>query len=166
MKKMLILFLLLTAAAGVSFAQTRGPDSNLRQDRRSGPQNAETSTITGKLELINGNIALKNDAAVYYLVGLGRLVGFVDGLREGAEVSLEGWAFAAPGRSENQSFFVSKLTINGKEYDNLLPEPGTMMGQAFGPTRGPGGNSKGPGCPGMGWDRDRGGRDSRSGRRR
>jgi hypothetical protein len=166
MKKTLILFLLLTAAAGASFAQAGGPDSNPRQNRQFGPRDAETSTITGKLELINGNIALKNGDTVYYIMGLGRLVGFVDGLKEGAQVSLEGWAFAAPGRSENQSFLVSKLTINGKEYDNLLPEPGSMMGQAFGPMSGPGGNFKGPACPGMGRDRDSRGRDSRNSRRR
>jgi hypothetical protein len=153
MKKTLILLLLLTAAAGVTFAQVQGRDF-----RRAGPRDAETSTITGKLELINGNIAVKNGDTVFNIIGLGGLIGFVDGLKEGAEVSLEGWAFAAPGRSENRGFLVSKLTINGKEYGDLLPEPGRMMGpQAFGP----GGNFKGPSCPGMGSDRNSRGRDSR-----
>jgi hypothetical protein len=154
MKKTLILLLLLIAVAGVTFAQVQGRDF-----RRSGPRDAETSTITGKLELINGNIAVKNGDTVFYVIGLDRLIGFVDGLKEGAEVSLEGWAFAAPRNGENRSFLVSKLTINGKEYDDLLPEFGPMMGQAFGPMGGPGGNFKGPSCPGM--DRDSRGRDSR-----
>jgi hypothetical protein len=157
MKKTLILLLLLTAAAGVTFAQVQGPDSNFMRNQRSNPRNAETSTITGKLELINGNIAVKNGDTVYYVMGLSRFIGFVDGLKEGAEVSLEGWAFAASGRSENRGFLVSKLTINGKEYDNLLPEPGRMMGpQAFGP----GGNFMGPSCPGMGLDQNSRGRNS------
>jgi hypothetical protein len=157
MKKTLILLLLLTAATGAIFAQVQGRDF-----RRAGPRDAETSTITGKLELVNGNIAVKNGDTVYYIIGLDRFIGFVDGLKEGAEVSLEGWAFAAPGRPENRSFLVSKLTFNGKEYDNLLPEPGRMMGQAFGPMMGgPGGSFQGSGCPGMGSDRNSRGRDSR-----
>jgi hypothetical protein len=165
MKKTLILLLLLTAAAGVSFAQAGGPGSDSRRNRGSGSRDAETTTITGKLELINGNIALKNGDTVFYITGLGRLIGFVDGLKEGAEVRLEGWVFAAPGNPETRGFLVSKLTINGKEYDNLLPEFGPMMGQGFGPMGGsgfgPGGDFKGHGCPGMGRDgnsRGRGGR--------
>jgi hypothetical protein len=182
MKRTLIFMLLLTAVlmagAGALFAQTQEPDSKSPQRRepplsgRSGPpresrQNAETSTITGKLELINGNIAVKNGDTVYYPIGLDRLIGFVDGLKEGAEVSLEGWSFGASRDTEYRRFLVSKLTLNGKEYSDLLPDFGPMMGaggplaRGKAPDFGPGGDFKGPGCPGMGWDRNQRGRDNR-----
>jgi hypothetical protein len=181
MKRTLIfMLLLLMAAAGALFAQTQEPDNKSPRRRESPPdgrigphrefrQNPETSTITGKLELINGNIAVKNGDIVYYTIGLDRLIGFVDGLKEGAQVSLEGWSIAASRDPEYRRFLVSKLTFNGKEYDDLLPEFGPMMGAAAplargkAPDFGPGRGFKGPGCPGMGWDRDR---HSRDGRRR
>jgi hypothetical protein len=138
-------------------------EGTLRRSR----QNVETSTITGKLELINGNIAVKNGDTVYYTVGLDRLIGFVDGLKEGAEVSLEGWSFAASRDLEYRRFLVSKLTFNGKEYSNLLPEFGPMLGASAPlargnvPDFGSGRDFKGPSCPGMGWGRDQQSRDNR-----
>jgi hypothetical protein len=162
MKRTFICMLLMTAATGALFAQAPGPDFDFRQDRRFNPGNTETSTITGKLELINGTIAVKNDDTVYYIAGLGRLIGFVDGLKEGAEVSLEGWTIGAPGTPEYQRFLVSKLTLNGKEYTDLSPWPGPMMGPpaiARGDDFGAGGKFHGPHCFGM--DRNR---DSRHGR--
>jgi hypothetical protein len=164
MKRIFIFVLLITAAMGALFAQTPDPAFNLRQDRRFSPGNTETSTLSGKLELINGMIAVKNDDTVYYIIGLGRLIGFVDGLKEDADVSLEGWAIAAPGTPEYQRFLVSKLTLNGKEYTDLFPAPDPIMGPpaiAREDGFGPGGNFRGPYCPGMGWNRD-----SHRGRRR
>jgi hypothetical protein len=99
-------------------------------------ENRETTTLTGKLELINGQIALKQGETTYYVAGLQRLIGFVDGLKEGAEVTLEGIALAYPGNGETRSLLVSKLTLNGKEYDNLNPA-----------LTGPGGNRAGPNPP-------------------
>jgi hypothetical protein len=174
---MLLLSVVLMGASGALFAQTQEPGSKSPQRRSaevsprgSGPhresrQNAATSTITGKLELINGNIAVKNGDTVYYTTGLDRLIGFVDGLKEGAEVSLEGWSFAASGEKEYRRFLVSKLTFNGKEYDDLLPGFGPVPGapaplaREKAPDSGPG-RDKGPG-PGMGRDRNQRGQDNR-----
>jgi hypothetical protein len=81
----------------------------------------ESVAVTGKLELIDGKIALTQDTTTYYIIGLRRLIGFIDGLKEGAEVTLEGAARPLPGDGERKVLLVSKLGINGKTYDNLSP---------------------------------------------
>jgi hypothetical protein len=50
------------------------------------------------------------------------LFGFVDGLKEGAEVTLAGYAIDIPVAPEYKYFLVDKLTFNGKEYADLLPQ--------------------------------------------
>jgi hypothetical protein len=78
--------------------------------------------------LEQGRIALKAGSDVYFVAGIGRLIGFVDGLKEGAAVSLEGTAWALPEGSPGQPrgappanspykfLRVNKLTIGGREY--------------------------------------------------
>jgi hypothetical protein len=83
----------------------------------------ETVTVTGNLELLDGHIALRQDTVTYYTAGLNRLIGFVDGLKEGAVVTLEGAARRLPGDGERRLLLVSRLEINGKTYDNLSPAP-------------------------------------------
>jgi hypothetical protein len=92
-----------------------------REDPRSDIR--ETVTVTGSLELIDGVIALRRDTVTYYTVGLNRLIGFIDGLKEGAEVTLEGSARRLPGEGDRRVLLVSRLGINGKTYDNLTPAP-------------------------------------------
>jgi hypothetical protein len=83
----------------------------------------ETLTLTGNLELIDGHIVLRKDAVTYYITGLNRLVGFIEGLTEGAAVTLEGAVRPLPGDEDGERciFLVSKLGLNGKTYDNLTP---------------------------------------------
>jgi hypothetical protein len=50
----------------------------------------------GTLNFINGQIAVKNGETTYYVRGLGRLFGFVEGLKEGSTVTLEGYAEEIP----------------------------------------------------------------------
>ena len=106
-------------------AQAQNPERGARRSRhenRLPRQTPESLTINGILSLINGRIALQNGQTTYYVHGLERLLGFVDGLKEGAAVTLEGFAFDVPPAPEEQdttyrSFFVEKLTLNGKEYE-------------------------------------------------
>jgi hypothetical protein len=91
-----------------------------REDR--GTNTQESVTIAGNLELIDGSIALRQDTVTYYTIGLNRLIGFIDGLKEGAAVTLEGTARKLPGDGDHRVLLVSKLEINGKTYDNLTPE--------------------------------------------
>ncbi|MDR1786547.1 MAG: hypothetical protein LBR23_08850, partial [Spirochaetaceae bacterium] len=63
------------------------------------------------------------DKKTYYAAGIQRLVGFIDGLKEGATVTLEGGAVSLPRDTDSYVLRVSKLTLNGKVYDNLTPQP-------------------------------------------
>jgi hypothetical protein len=81
----------------------------------------EIVAVAGNLELIDGRIALRQDGTVYYIIGLNRFLGFIDGLKEGAAVTLEGAAWTLPGDGERRVLLASKLGLNGKTYDNLAP---------------------------------------------
>lgn len=78
---------------------------------------AEAVTINGTLQLVEGRIAVVADGKTYYTSGIQRLIGFVDGLKEGATVRLEGSASAVPLNSNAKFLRVTKLTFNGKTYD-------------------------------------------------
>ena len=80
-------------------------------------------------------IAVTANEITYLTVGLNRFVGFIDGLKEGAQVSLEGNAFTRPGNDKVKALHVRKMTLNGKEYD--------MGNRGMNPMgRNPHGNSK------------------------
>jgi hypothetical protein len=120
MKKSVFFVILIVIAAG-AFAQSQD-----HQDR-DGRRQPSAITVTGTLSLIDGRIALENDTTAYYVMGLGKLIGFVDGLKEGADVTLEG--FAGPLHRKNQDgadkerrfLRVTRLTLDGRSYD--LPAP-------------------------------------------
>jgi hypothetical protein len=84
----------------------------------------ETVTVSGTLQLVEGQIAVVSGGITYYTRSLQRLVGFVDGLKEGATVRLEGVAGAVPLNANARFLWVSKLTINGKDYSFPTPTPG------------------------------------------
>jgi hypothetical protein len=147
MKRITYLVLLVMMCAGIVSAQQRGgpwgkgPGYGPRRHAGPGPgyyreepqaaarEAWETLILTGNLELIDGNIALRKDAVTYYIIGLNRLIGFIDGLTEGAAVTLEGAARPLPRDryrtvaedEERRIFLASKLEISGKTYDNLTP---------------------------------------------
>jgi hypothetical protein len=98
------------------------------------------TAIQGTLGLVNGRVAVQTGEITYYIRGLDPLFGFVDGLKEGAAVTLEGYAVDIPPAPEYKYFLVEKLGINGREYGGLLsgrrgfsegpggfPPPGAMM---------------------------------------
>jgi hypothetical protein len=107
MKKTLLMALIACFAAGsVSAQQEWGLNSGI-----------PTQTVTGTLQLRDGTIAVVNDSQVHYVPSLERFIGFIDGLKEGAQVSLEGYIYSNPLYTH---LTPSKLTMNGKTYD-LLP---------------------------------------------
>jgi hypothetical protein len=124
MKKIILLIFISLAAGGVLFAQTRD-----RQNRGPGFPGAppEKISISGDLQLIQGMIALNSGNITYYIMGIGRLAGFIDGLKEGASVTLEGYVRAHPRDPETRFFRAVKLTLNGKNYD-LSPALGEAPG--------------------------------------
>jgi hypothetical protein len=95
-------------------------------DQRENFRQREPVSVSGTLVLANGFIALESGDTLYYTGGLERLVGFVDGLKENAQVRLEGYDFNRANilktqgttQTETAHFLrVTKLEINGRSYD-------------------------------------------------
>jgi hypothetical protein len=133
MKRCFLPLSILLFITGFALAQP-GPQNQaqLPPGPDSGPgQPLSAVTIKGPLSFVNSQIAVKSAGTTYYVRGLNRLFGFVDGLKEGAEVTLEGYAIDIPIAPEYKYFLVDKLTFNGKEYADLLPQK--RMARAFSP---------------------------------
>ncbi|MDR2552539.1 MAG: hypothetical protein LBD31_05170 [Treponema sp.] len=116
MKKVLI-FLLTALAVSRVFAQTA----------------AETTGVSGKLALVNGRIALESGSDVYYVAGIGRLIGFVDGLKEGADVTVEGYIRPSLRDKNTKVLLAVKLSLGGRSYNlgpGLEKRPGNFAGPA------------------------------------
>ncbi len=138
MKRILIIVTAGLLAAGSLSAQAWGGRGNgfAATNPQTPLQAAETVKVEGKLALINGMIAVKSGTTTYYVGGLQGLVGFVDGLKEGAQVKLEGYAFAIPAAPEYQHLRTTKLTFAGKDYDLSDSFGRGMMGGGPGNGRG------------------------------
>jgi hypothetical protein len=124
MKKVVLIVLFAAIIGGVVFAQSNTP----------------TTTIRGTLGLSGGRISVVSGNITYYVNGLSRFVGFIDGLKEGAQVSLDGYATAPIIEGQNyRAFYPVTLTLNGKNYEVGSPTAGSMA---------PGRNGKGIGFRG------------------
>jgi len=120
MKKIVLVCLFAAIICGSVFAQL----------------NTQTTTIRGTLGLSNGRISVVSGDITYYVTGLARLVGFIDGLKEGAQVSLDGYASAPRVEGQNNRlFYPVKLTLNGKVYEVGSPDAGKMMNGRMMPGR-------------------------------
>ncbi|MDR1929075.1 MAG: hypothetical protein LBQ44_00460 [Treponema sp.] len=118
---MVLLIGLLCAGAASAHGHGRGRDRD--RGRGPGPRfTAEALTVSGNLQLVDGHIAVVSNGVNYYTPGLHRLVGFVDGFKEGAAVRLEGRAGAAPPDAGARFLWVTKLTLNGRDYAFPAPE--------------------------------------------
>ena len=114
-----ILFVLL-AIALVAMIPAQGQEGSGREPRTNRPA-AETVTVTGSMVVARGVPALKSGDVTYYVTGINSLIGFVDGLREGAQVSVEGRVMANP-RDETVKYLnATKLTIGGRSYEIAAP---------------------------------------------
>jgi hypothetical protein len=65
------------------------------------------------VQLLNGSIAVNNGSTIYYVPALQRYIGFIDSLKEGAQVTIEGYSWGGP----NPYLEPNKLSIGGKDYD-------------------------------------------------
>ena len=91
---------------------------------------AESVRVEGTLQLRNGQIALVAGNAVYFVPVLARYIGFIDGLREGAQVTVEGFVF-------NNILQPATLSIGGREFDFTAQAQGGAYGHCgFGPAGG------------------------------
>jgi hypothetical protein len=110
MKKMVLAAVIALVVAGITFAQGWG-------NPRGGY--AEAVTVNGTLQLRDGVIIVESGNQAYYVPGLERYIGFIEGLKEGETVVLEGYI----GRNSNH-IEPTKMTVNGKSYDFTANAPG------------------------------------------
>ncbi len=151
MKRTAIIVIAALVAASTVSAQAWGGRGAIAQNAI---EETETIKVEGKLSLINGFMAVETGGKTYYVSGLQRLIGFVDGLKEGASVKLEGYSVEIPAAPEYAHLRVAKLTVNGKDYDLSANAPamggnfgGNMGGKGvqyndFGPSRSAGGRGR------------------------
>ena len=101
--------------------QGRDPMRPGRPEGNPGPRAqrpaAEKVTISGSLTVAHGSPAVKSGDETYLITGIHRLLGFVDGLKEGAQVTIEGSTFTSRQDSGLKFLRPAKLTLNGKNYD-------------------------------------------------
>ena len=135
MKRMALILIATLAVAGVASAQT-GPWGYPGYWGNQG----QPVKVDGTLVLTNGVIGVQSGGKTYYTPMLGRLVGFVNGLAEGASARLEGYAYPLGYEAGYSMLAVTKLTVNGKSYDLVAPG---RYGQGYGPGYG---MYAGPGC--------------------
>jgi len=117
LKRNILFGVMLLGLAAMVQAQVWGPGWN----RRNTPT-TETVTVTGTMVVANGMPALKSGDVTYYISGISRLIGFIDGLKEGAQVTIEGLATSSSSNRNIKLLRATKLTINGKVYELSPPE--------------------------------------------
>ncbi|GHU53631.1 hypothetical protein FACS189496_5120 [Bacilli bacterium] len=128
MKRILIFVILVFSVFGLTFAQTsygnvrQYPDTQelIYNNIVPGPSKV---IINGILGVSRGMITLTDrNGVAWYVLGLDRYVGFINGLDIGERAELEGYAPAAPGSSQERFFQVTKLRLDGMDYE-LVPLP-------------------------------------------
>jgi len=82
----------------------------------------EPVTVSGALTVAYGFPAVKSGDVTYLIGGVNRLTGFIDGFKEGAQVTIDGKAFTSPKDSNLKFLRPSKLTLNGNSYDLSPPQ--------------------------------------------
>jgi hypothetical protein len=113
-KKIILAALIAFVCAGAVSAR-----DHRRDGRRRVPPVGTAVTVTGTLQLINGEIAVVQSGNTYYANRLHRFVGFIDGIKEGATVTLKGTAYQLPLVTGFYKLAIAEMTINGKTYTGL-----------------------------------------------
>jgi hypothetical protein len=127
----------LLALGAVTLASAQGRDrGRMGYPGMGQPVAAEKVTVTGNLTIAQGMLAVKGNDITYLASGLQRFVGFIDSLKDGAQVTLEGYAMATPNDAKTKFLRTSKLTINGKDYELAPPVDATTPMMRFPPQGG------------------------------
>jgi hypothetical protein len=138
----IVLIIALVGAAAVSaqgFGMRAAPAATVQAAQ-------EIVKIDGKLSLVEGHPAVVSGGKTYFVRIPGMLYGFLDSLKEGAAVKLEGYASAVPLATNSFFYQATKLTVGGKDYDlSQYANRGGMMGAPNGGPAGRGGMQGGRG---------------------
>jgi len=118
MKRLVVFLIIAVLITGMVSAQAiqdqRKPTPQEKQSvpapRGTRTREVNPVTVEGVLKLEKGSVAVENADKVYVVPILNRYIGFINGLREGAKVSVEGYEFRNVIRP-------TKVTIEGKSYD-------------------------------------------------
>ena len=87
---------------------------------------SQAISVTGTLQLRNGEIAVVSGNNAYFVPALTRYIGFIEGLREGAQISMTGFA-------SGNYIQPTSVTANGKTYDfNANVPQGGVQGTPYG----------------------------------
>lgn len=123
----------IAAASAQGFGQMAGPMGGPFGAAQGQAQVQQSETIEGKLALVQGHPAVSVKDKTYFVRIPQFMYGFVDGLKEGATVKLEGYAVAIPYAPNSYFFQATKLTLGSKTYDLAQTFQGYgMMGGGMG----------------------------------
>jgi len=100
--------LLVGAVYGQDTRNNRRPDDTQRTNERQ--RSNDPVTVEGTLKLERGFVAVESGDTVYFVPMLNRYIGFINDLREGTRVSIEGREF-------RNTIHPTKVTIGGRTYD-------------------------------------------------
>ena len=131
MKRTLAFFILAFSAMALVSAQQgynkmekgHGPKENHRyRDFHGQKFEFEKASVTGNLTIVNGMIAVSSNDTAYITRGLHRFIGFIDGLKFGEDVTVEGDLFSWSDKNDVKFLTAEKLIIGEKEYDLGSPK--------------------------------------------
>jgi hypothetical protein len=111
-KRLTIFVLMALLLAGSVFAQ----DRSVRRDRDRPAQ----VTIEGTLKLERGLVAVQSGDETYFVPMLIQYANFIDGIREGNNISIEGYVF-------NNVINPVKFTVGGNTYDFAMGRRGSEI---------------------------------------
>jgi len=130
----------------------------------------EKVSVTGSLTILNGKFAVSSDDTTYITRGLRPYIGFIEGLKYGAAVTVEGASFPVSEKDDVKFLLIEKLTIDGTEYDLGNPPRHGMMrghkGQGHRPNMHQGHNRQRQGNPSCNNCSHHGGRPSQQNHKR
>ena len=135
MKRIIMITLLPLSAAVMVFAQgvedRRNPGNPGNQGNGNRPPRGAPvqTSVTGNLTIANGMIAIKDGDTTYVIPGLMRYVGFIDGLKDGAQVTIEGAVMSRRADVKIKRLIPHTLTIGSKEYEMRDPSGENRMYQ-------------------------------------
>ena len=121
-KKILFLALLTLGFVTIVSAQV----SRLGWNQRGLPP-AEAAAVSGNLVVAHGMPAIRSGGTTYLVFGISRLTGFVDGLKEGAHVTIEGMSLVSQRDSNIKFLRPTTMTLDGRNYDLSFPQEFTRL---------------------------------------